>query len=120
MNLRDLATRAKELVDKRGGTGSLKEDAEELKNIAKGEGSVTDKAKAAAEALKDPGGGEATDASPETTPAGDASTAEAARAEEKTEGEARGKHGDTRRRGGGQGKRRGGGGRGGGRGRDRV
>jgi hypothetical protein len=42
-------------VDDRGGTDALKEDAQELAAAAKGRGSATDKAKAAAEALKDPG-----------------------------------------------------------------
>ncbi|HMN99508.1 MAG TPA: hypothetical protein PKD59_08850 [Miltoncostaeaceae bacterium] len=46
---------AKKLIDERGGTEALKEDAEELKDIATGGGSVTDKAKAAVEAIKDPG-----------------------------------------------------------------
>ena len=45
MNFKSLQRKAKELVDKRGGTDSLKADAEELKNIAKGPGSVADKAK---------------------------------------------------------------------------
>ena len=43
------------LIDKRGGTDALKADAEELKNIATGPGSASDKAKRAADALKDPG-----------------------------------------------------------------
>jgi hypothetical protein len=55
MDLKRLADRAKAIVDKRGGTQSLKEDAEELKDIAGGGGSLTDKAKAAAEAVKEPG-----------------------------------------------------------------
>jgi hypothetical protein len=55
MRLTDLASRAKQLIDKRGGTDSLKQDAEELRGIARGRGSFTDKAKAAAEAVKDPG-----------------------------------------------------------------
>ena len=50
-----LVDEAKELVEERGGVDSLKEDAEELKDIATGDGSVVDKAKAAAEAIKDPG-----------------------------------------------------------------
>jgi hypothetical protein len=54
-NVKKLADRAKDQVDKRGGTGALKEDAEELKKVAKGEGSLKDKAKAAGEAIKDPG-----------------------------------------------------------------
>jgi hypothetical protein len=55
VNFRRLADRAKKIVDKRGGTDALKEDAEELKDIAKGEGSLKDKAKAAGQAVKDPG-----------------------------------------------------------------
>ena len=55
VNFRRLADQAKKVVDKRGGTESLKEDADELKDIAKGEGSLKDKAKDAAKAIKDPG-----------------------------------------------------------------
>jgi hypothetical protein len=55
MDLKRLANKAKELVDRRGGTESLKEDAAELKDIATGQGSVSDKAKEAVEAVKDPG-----------------------------------------------------------------
>ncbi|HKH40745.1 MAG TPA: hypothetical protein VKA41_02710 [Solirubrobacterales bacterium] len=55
MNLKRLTDRAKNLVNKRGGTDALKEDAEELKDIAKGEGNLKDKAKAAGKAVKDPG-----------------------------------------------------------------
>ena len=55
MNLKRITDKAKELVQKRGGTDSVKEDAAELKDIATGEGSLTDKAKAAAEAIKTPG-----------------------------------------------------------------
>jgi hypothetical protein len=55
VNFRRLADRAKKVVDKRGGTDALKEDADELKDVAKGEGSLKDKAKAAGEAIKDPG-----------------------------------------------------------------
>jgi hypothetical protein len=50
-----LFRRTKKMVEERGGTGALKEDAEELRDVAKGRGSLGDKAKAAAEALKDPG-----------------------------------------------------------------
>ncbi len=45
---------AKDLVGDRD-MDSLKEDAKEVADIAKGEGSLTDKAKAALEAVKDPG-----------------------------------------------------------------
>jgi len=55
MNFKSLQRKAKQLVDRRGGTDSLKADAEELKNIAKGPGSVSDKAKRAGDALKEPG-----------------------------------------------------------------
>jgi hypothetical protein len=55
MDLGKLVDEAKELVVERGGLDSLKEDAEELKDIATGDGSVVDKAKAAAEAVEDPG-----------------------------------------------------------------
>ena len=55
VNFRRLADQAKKVVDKRGGTESLKEDADELKDIAKDKGSLKDKAKAAGEAIKDPG-----------------------------------------------------------------
>jgi hypothetical protein len=55
-----LFRRTKKMVEDRGGSEALKEDAEELRDVAKGHGSLGDKAKAAAEALKDPGapGGE--------------------------------------------------------------
>ena len=55
MNFKSLQGKAKQLIDRRGGTGSLKEDAQELKDIAKGPGSVADKAKRAGEAIKEPG-----------------------------------------------------------------
>ncbi|HEX2128465.1 MAG TPA: hypothetical protein VHF58_04550 [Solirubrobacterales bacterium] len=124
MNLRDLAARAKEMVDRRGGTGALREDADELKRIAQGEGTMTDKAKAAADALKDPGGREAASeqaaTSSDAPPAASASPAERERAAGKVKGEGRGKHGATGGGRRGQGKRRGGAGRGQGRGRDQL
>jgi hypothetical protein len=55
MDLKRLTNRAKDLVEKRGGAESVKEDAGELRDIAKGEDSLKDKAKAAAEAIKQPG-----------------------------------------------------------------
>ncbi len=54
-SLKKVADKAKQEVDKRGGTDALKEDASELKGIAKGKGSLKDKAKAAGKAIKDPG-----------------------------------------------------------------
>jgi hypothetical protein len=55
MNLGKLAGQAKKMIDKRGGMESVKEDASELKKIAGEKGSMTDKAKEGAAALKDPG-----------------------------------------------------------------
>jgi hypothetical protein len=71
MNLGSLADRAKRLVSRRGGTESLKEDAEELRDIAHGEGSISDKAKEAAEALKEPGKKEEQEPSHPPAPAGE-------------------------------------------------
>ena len=55
MDFKSLQRKAKQLIDRRGGTDSRKADAEELKDIARGPGSVADKAKRAGDALKDPG-----------------------------------------------------------------
>jgi hypothetical protein len=55
MDFKKLADKAKKTIDDRGGVESLKADAEELKKVAKGKGSLADKAKAAAKAIKDPG-----------------------------------------------------------------
>jgi hypothetical protein len=53
--LSGLANKAKEIFNKRGGTEAAKEDLQELKDIHARGGSMSDKAKAAADALKDPG-----------------------------------------------------------------
>src|ERR1700754_5215500 len=55
MDLKNLFNKGKKMVDDRGGVDSLKEDAQELAGIAKGKGSITDKAKEAAAAVKEPG-----------------------------------------------------------------
>jgi general stress protein YciG len=55
MDWKKLADRAKQMINQRGGTESVKEDAQELRNIARQEGPAEDKIKAAAEALRDPG-----------------------------------------------------------------
>lgn len=54
-NVKRIADKAKEQVEKRGGSDALKQDADELKSIAKDKGSLKDKAKAAGKAIKDPG-----------------------------------------------------------------
>ncbi|MBJ7520700.1 MAG: hypothetical protein JHC84_13470 [Solirubrobacteraceae bacterium] len=55
MNFKTLQKQAKKIIDQRGGTDALKQDAQELQNIAKGKGTMSEKAKKAADALKEPG-----------------------------------------------------------------
>jgi len=55
MDLKRLTDQAKRLIDKRGGTKALEEDAMELKDVATKDESFADKAKDAASAIKDPG-----------------------------------------------------------------
>ncbi len=71
MDLNRLKAKAKSLFEQRGGSQALKEDAQELKDIATGPGSLTDKGKAAMDAIKEPGarGGGASAAEPESAPA---------------------------------------------------
>lgn len=69
MKLKGLFDKAKKTVDDRGGVQALKEDAEELKAVAKRKGSLTDKAKDAAAAIKEPG---APGSKPEASPEADA------------------------------------------------
>ena len=75
VNFKKLTDRAKDAVEKRGGTDSLKQDFGELRNIAKGEGTLKEKAKKAADAVKDPGR-----EGPDPTAADDRQDADAARA----------------------------------------
>ena len=70
MRLGNIANKAKQAIDKRGGMDALKGDAEELKGIAKGKGSLKDKAKAAGQAVKTPG---KTEEPPAQAPAGEPS-----------------------------------------------
>jgi hypothetical protein len=55
MDLRRLTSRAKDMFAKRGGTEAAKQDAQELKDIARSDASMGDKAKQAMDALKEPG-----------------------------------------------------------------
>jgi hypothetical protein len=55
MDLSRLTSRAKDIFAKRGGAEAAKKDAQELKDIARSDASLGDKAKAGVEALKDPG-----------------------------------------------------------------
>jgi alcohol dehydrogenase class IV len=56
VNFRKLSARAekaKDLIDKQGGSDALKNKAERIKGIARGGGSVSDRAKAAAEVARE-------------------------------------------------------------------
>lgn len=55
MNLKAMADKAKQVFQQRGGATAAKQDAEELRDIARGHGSVADKAKQATEAIREPG-----------------------------------------------------------------
>lgn len=55
MNFKNLADKAKDAFNKRGGANAAKADLSELKDIAGRKESLGEKAKHAAEALKDPG-----------------------------------------------------------------
>ena len=113
VDFKRITDRAKDLVEKRGGSESLKQDADQLRGIAKGPGSFKDKAKAAVDAIKDPGGAAAAESTP--APAPKAGAAEQQRAAGKVDEEGRGKH---RHAGGGRdGQRKGRGRQGGGGGR---
>jgi hypothetical protein len=92
MDLKRLSDKAKDLVEKRGGTESLKQDAEELRKIAGGKGSLGDKAKAAKEALSRPGGEPARTEPPKAQ--GPAKTEEPAKAKQAA-GDSTAKQGDA-------------------------
>lgn len=64
MNFKKLTDQAKAAIDKRGGTEALKGDLAGLKDVAQGEGTLKEKARAAADGLKQPGGRPAGDAPP--------------------------------------------------------
>jgi hypothetical protein len=55
MDWKKLARQANRVIQKRGGPESVKEDAQELEGIAKEKGTLGDKLKAAAQAIKEPG-----------------------------------------------------------------
>ncbi len=127
VDFKKLGQQAKSVVDKRGGTDALKEDAAQLKEIATGKGTLSDKAKAAAAALKDPGAA-GTRAAPATDAAENRAEAAAqppaaappAQGEKRDRDDREGRGGQGRGGGGGRGKHRRDGGEAGGRGRDDV
>lgn len=53
MGLRELTDKAKQRFEDRGGTDRLKQDREALRDIARGEGSLSEKAKAGLERLRE-------------------------------------------------------------------
>ena len=53
--LKGVADKAKDAVEKRGGSDTLKEDSSEVGDALKGKGSLKDKAMGAVEAVKKPG-----------------------------------------------------------------
>ena len=55
VNFKKLTDKAKDAVEKRGGTDALKADAKEVGNIFKGKGTLKEKAAKAKDAVKDPG-----------------------------------------------------------------
>lgn len=55
MDFKKLTDQAKAAIDKRGGTEALKGDLAGLKDVARGEGTLKEKARAAADRLKQPG-----------------------------------------------------------------
>jgi hypothetical protein len=125
VDFKKLGQQAKSVVDKRGGTDALKADASQLADIAKGKGSISDKAKAAAAALKDPGA-DGTRAAPATDAAENRAEAAAEPPVPAPTAEGQNTDRDGREGRGGQGRGGGGGGRGkhrreggGGRGRGR-
>jgi len=73
VDFKKLSDRAKDLVEQRGGTDALKKDAAELREIAKGKGSLSDKAKAAAEALKQSGDNDPAQPAADAAPVADTS-----------------------------------------------
>lgn len=55
MDWKAITDKAKQIFQQRGGGSAAKADAEELRGVGQEQGSSTDKTKAAAEALRDPG-----------------------------------------------------------------
>ena len=76
MDFGKLAKQAQKAIDKRGGTDALKKDLGELKDIAKGPGTAQEKAKRAADALKQPGGNAPAPEAPGTSRPADAPVAD--------------------------------------------
>ncbi len=68
MDLDKLARKAQELYAQRGGAPAARQDATEVEQIIEGEGTLMDKAKRAAKALKEPGAAQNPSAPTPATP----------------------------------------------------
>lgn len=76
MKLSRFTKMARDAIDRRGGVDGVKRDVERAREAARGPGSVTDKARAAAEALRKPDGGGSAESSASRRPSdGPAGTA---------------------------------------------
>lgn len=71
MDFDKLARKAQEVYTQRGGAQAAREDATEVEQILEGEGTLMDKAKRAAKALKDPGAAHDPSAPRPASPRGD-------------------------------------------------
>lgn len=54
---REVADKAQDVVEDRGGVESLKQDAQELREVLQGDGGLIEKAQEAAKAVQEPGDG---------------------------------------------------------------
>ena len=72
MDFKAMAEKAKHVFQQRGGAQAAKEDAQELRDIAQGQGSATEKATAAAQAIREPGAHQADPPDTQSQGAGDA------------------------------------------------
>ncbi len=74
MRFNRIADLARQAIDKRGGIDALKQDLGEVRDVATGRGTLREKARAAADALRQPGRPEAKapDAAPVPAPDPDA------------------------------------------------
>jgi hypothetical protein len=71
MNWQEMLDKAKQVFQQRGGAKAAKEDAQELKDISQEQGSTADKAKQAAEAIREPGAHDAGSTDAPSQEAGD-------------------------------------------------
>ena len=85
MDWQGMVDKVKQIFQQRGGTQAAKEDAQELRDISQEQGSTTDKAKDAAQAIREPGAHRPDAQAPA---AGDAQSQAAGDAQSQTAGDA--------------------------------